>query len=211
MGKHVTRELETRKKEYRGASEAKHVTAWLNADGNEYFGLEARWEFGARNKNTKASRNRIHALITAIQELNKLLKEGPYYDRLNTFVHNKKFASKVQRLQDEINTRLERYPTVPCLLADTGNILVAEDSISGACPVGESVAAYDVLDLAKMGLVDRISLCICGKYFFQNLENQRFCSGPCRHKNYEQSEEFKARRREYMRKYYKLKTSGKVK
>ena len=99
----------------------------------------------------------------------------------------------------------------PSFYIDYGKEWFFEDSISGHLPVGESLAAFGVIELTKQKLLDRIRHCICGNWFFARFVHQQSCSAKCRHKNYEQSEDFKAARRIYMRNYYRLKTSGKVK
>jgi hypothetical protein len=89
--------------------------------------------------------------------------------------------------------------------------LVVEEAIAGRVPVGESFAAYAIRQLAERKLLNRVRQCICGNYLFANFPNQRSCSPACRHRVYEQTEHFKAKRRAYMRAYYRLKVSGKVK
>jgi hypothetical protein len=76
---------------------------------------------------------------------------------------------------------------------------------------GEQLAVWDVTNLAENGLLEMVRICQCQRWFFARREDQKACSPVCRHKNYEQTEEFKTKRRAYMRGYYALKKSGKVK
>jgi hypothetical protein len=75
----------------------------------------------------------------------------------------------------------------------------------------EAEAASFIISLASVRLLERLRACICGKWFFGRTFTQRFCSPTCRIRHFKSSEEWKAHRRKYMRDYYQLKKSGKVK
>ena len=75
----------------------------------------------------------------------------------------------------------------------------------------ESRAAFALISLAREGLLDRVVRCVCGKWLFGRSSSQTFCSSRCRSKHFKSSEQWKAHRRAYMRQYYRLKQSGKVK
>jgi len=63
----------------------------------------------------------------------------------------------------------------------------------------EGVAQWRVLELARFGYQNRLRRCICGRWFYAWHDASKFCSDACRHKKYERTPEFKARRREYQR------------
>jgi hypothetical protein len=85
-------------------------------------------------------------------------------------------------------------------------------------PNWRSNARMDDLDallcivyLAQTGYLSRVEKCHCGRWYFQRVDSQQFCSAKCRQWQFSKSERFRAHRRAYMRRYYKLKASGKVK
>jgi hypothetical protein len=85
------------------------------------------------------------------------------------------------------------------------------DLLSELRELWEIVAVQLLLRLADRGALDSIKKCICGVWFIAERRNHQSCSDKCRHKRYEQGESAKQKRRQYMRNYYRLKISGKVK
>ena len=75
----------------------------------------------------------------------------------------------------------------------------------------ESGAVMCVLQLALRDELDRVRVCNCGKFFFAHRIDQCYCGTNCRVRYHQSSEEFRARRRVYLRNLYRLKKSGKVK
>ena len=76
---------------------------------------------------------------------------------------------------------------------------------------GEAQMAELVIDLSKSGMLNRIRLCQCGKWFFARRRDSLSCSAKCRKAEYEMTETRIQKRRENARKYYWLHQSGKVK
>ena len=72
-------------------------------------------------------------------------------------------------------------------------------------------ALLAIVRLAQFGYLSRLKKCPCGKWFYDRMKFQQFCSAKCRQKMFSQSEKFRKHRREYMRRYYRLKVSGVVK
>jgi hypothetical protein len=69
-----------------------------------------------------------------------------------------------------------------------------------------------ILELIDQNAVNKIRRCKqCAKWYFARVSQQEFCSSLCRGKAHAQTEPFKERRRSYMRDYYRLQQSGKVK
>ena len=179
------------------------VTDWLNGEEHKY-----------RGKNSRASRRRILDLIDCIRETVATIEAEPLYKGEPRWdLIKRPFTRKLVKLTNELNARIAEYPLLPTFSVsfERKDDWDFDDVICGNVPIGESLAAHGVMELARQRLFDRIRCCICGRWFFARFMHQRSCSGKCRHKNYEQSEEFKENRRKYMRNYYKLKTSGKVK
>jgi hypothetical protein len=197
----IRRALKSR--QFRGEPFAARVTAWLNSEGQKYGG-----------KNSRASRRRILDLIDCIRETLATIETEPLYKAEPRWdLIKRPFTRKLAKLINEVNERIAEYPLLPTFSVsfERKDEWDFDDAICGEVPAGESLAARGVMELARHRLLDRIRCCICGRWFFARFMHQRSCSGKCRHKNYEQSEEFKENRRTYMRNYYRLKTSGKVK
>jgi hypothetical protein len=75
----------------------------------------------------------------------------------------------------------------------------------------EIAAAMCVMRLAVRDELDRVRKCHCGQYFLARRLDQIYCSTKCRVRYHQSSEEFKAQRRKYLREWYRLRMSGKVK
>jgi hypothetical protein len=69
-----------------------------------------------------------------------------------------------------------------------------------------------VVQLIGQGTILRIRRCKqCTSWFFAHFSHQEFCKTSCRIKHFAGTEEFKEKRRKYMRKYHKLQTKKNVK
>lgn len=75
-----------------------------------------------------------------------------------------------------------------------------------------SAKVRTVLHVLSQGAILKVRRCQqCPRWFFARVSQQSYCSAACRGKHFSTSETFKANRRAYMRNYYHLKKSGKVK
>ncbi|MGC2112649.1 MAG: hypothetical protein WA655_24230 [Candidatus Korobacteraceae bacterium] len=81
---------------------------------------------------------------------------------------------------------------------------------AGQLPIGEVGAIQIVLDLASLGLLDRIRRCevpyskgpeLCGNWFMAINNKKRVCGDNCRVRKGQYGDGFKQKRRSYMRKY----------
>jgi hypothetical protein len=77
--------------------------------------------------------------------------------------------------------------------------------------MGEIGALFNALELIKSGLISKIAVCRCGKYYFKKFAHQRFCSQKCKLAEFRTNEEVRVKRNEYARKLYHLHKTGKVK
>jgi len=68
-------------------------------------------------------------------------------------------------------------------------------------PWGEGNSIKALLELGSAGYVNRIRQCLCGKWFYARLAPQHSCSAGCRQKLFQQSRQYKRKRRQYMRDY----------
>jgi len=151
-------------------------------------------------------------LISALKEADALLvsieRDNPNVDYFDDMPMS--LASKLRKIQ----TILDDYPKCPVVevaYADTAPVLRISDASGHRRPIAEQVAVWTITDLVEEGRLNFVRQCECGKWFFAKRLDQQSCSSVCRHRTYEQTERFKVNRREYMRSYYKLKQSGKVK
>lgn len=183
---------------YEGEESGINVAFWLNGHGA---------------KNSAASRKRIEGLLNNLRQVLAIVANvPPNFDWDNAgYAPDYSLPDSYDELTLELANRLQDYPTCPFFNVDVGGQWYIEDGVWGVRPAGESVAAHSILELAKAGLLDRINRCDCGKWYFARFRHQHSCSAACRRHVYETTEKFRAARRKYMRKYYRLKNSGKVK
>jgi len=68
--------------------------------------------------------------------------------------------------------------------------------------LNDGAALQMILDLARAGYLNRLRRCVyCEKWLYAKFRHQMFCSRKCQQKHYAHSEEWRAKRREYMRGY----------
>ncbi len=67
----------------------------------------------------------------------------------------------------------------------------------------ESWTILRMIRLTRDGLIDRIRRCSCGKWFFAQHRQRRWCTTECRHREYKSTPEWKEKRNRYMRGYYR--------
>ena len=108
---------------------------------------------------------------------------------------------------------MRRYPSWPVLGWDKeGNLSFGRLSHHlKRAEQEEAEAALAVMSLAEVNELIWLRRCLCKKWFFACRKTQKSCSSTCRHRLYEQTDRFRANRRKYMKRYYRLKRSGKVK
>jgi hypothetical protein len=68
-------------------------------------------------------------------------------------------------------------------------------------PFGEGDAVSSVLRLAELGRLNQLRECACGKWFYARFSHQQFCKTSCQQKRFRGTEQYRAHRRQYMRKY----------
>jgi hypothetical protein len=62
-----------------------------------------------------------------------------------------------------------------------------------------------ILDLARAGYVNRLRKCLCcNKWLYARYRHQDYCSTKCQQEHYRKSDEWKRKRRDYMRTYRQL-------
>jgi len=171
---------------------------------------------------SKAARRRIEQLIETLQRLPRLMGHVRTIKRLppqGCFkVSSIAMPEETHKSIRIVERLLRRYPSWPMLGWDgRGNL--GFENVSFGRDFGqmkradqeEAAAAEAVMSLAEVNELVWLRQCLCGKWFFAVRKAQKSCSANCRHKLYEQTERFKAKRRKYMKRYYGLQRSGKVK
>ncbi len=151
---------------------------------------------------TRASRKRIRELIEDL----RVIASPATLEAL----HQKHLPEELAQILLRTNKFLANYPTTPLIGWNPRGYLEFGQDFERRRLELEGGVAYSLISIAELGLVDRIRKCICGVWFQARRRNQRSCSSTCRHKVYAETPAAKARRREYMRAYYRLKTSGMV-
>jgi hypothetical protein len=170
------------------------VVEYINADEN----------FRARHQISKPSQQRIEQLLALMIQLVQVLempdsvKQGWGRDQ----------STSLPRLVKDLNRRFAKYRTLPRIAVNSrlDSILMSQRMMSGK----EGFAAHNIFKLAAEGLIQNFRYCICEKLFYATRVDQTSCSKTCRHKKYEQTEEFKRRRRDKARETYWLHKQGKV-
>ena len=178
-----------------------------------------RWlngELPKRYYSPKAHR-RIEQLIDSLQTLIQLRRSFKTIERNLP-------QSGLQRLTIQMPTEaassikivqrlMRRYPSWPVLGWDgDGNLSFGRLSAHlKRAQEEEAEAALAIMSLAEVNELTWLRQCLCKKWFFARRKDHRSCSANCRHKLYEKTEGFRTRRRKYMRRYYQLQRSGKVK
>jgi hypothetical protein len=120
---------------------------------------------------------------------------------------------EIDKRESEINRKLAEYRFLPSIfrlpdrqwsvtwqIAPRGPEKVKVHN--GVMQMNDGIALQTILDIFRAGYVGRIRRCThCGRWFFAKVGHQTFCSMKCQQKLYAQSEEWKKKRRNYMREY----------
>jgi hypothetical protein len=159
-------------------------------------------------KGQRLSTNQRARLLQVIEDIKTLLEMvGPPWDGIVTDQISDQFQC--------VNVKLVKYPCFTMFYptqknnvqrAD-GRLWETGDALLGTRPFNESIGVHGVIELAKLGLLNRIQICECGKWYFRRFTHQKFCSPKCRVKFLESSEERKEQKRQRARENYLYKKS----
>jgi len=162
----------------------------------EFLNRDAAWQV------TTASYQRILAWMSIVRKIHSVSApqhEKNYYELMNTF-----------------DTLAERYASVPMVHHGMDpndrdfRLFYTRRPLGRGATESECVVAEHVVTCARGGTLDRVRQCCCGKWFFAIRRGQKFHISRCRHRQYEQTEAFKERRRLYMCWYYAMYQSAKA-
>lgn len=161
-------------------------------------------------ENYAESQNRVEDLLLRCQALQSLVEScvGECIDR--------SVENEADRQRDSINDTLSAYRVHSELEisydpATQRHAIKVESSYRWEIPWGESLAVDAITEIIDAGLVAKVQRCRCDKWFFALRLDQKSCSARCRLKLFESTPGAKQKRKEYMKNYYQLKKSGKVK
>lgn len=134
-----------------------------------------------------------------------------------------KLQLEIEKRKSVLNRELARYRFLPFVSPHWGGRWLLIWQIQSRVPkkvklhrgvmeLHDGTALQMILDLARAGYLNRLRRCsACRRWLYAKFRHQNFCSTKCQQKHYTQSEEWKAHRREYMRRYYQLTAKSDVK
>jgi hypothetical protein len=116
-------------------------------------------------------------------------------------------AENAQRDQKELNEWLLQYTFTNRLDSGKSGLIwslsvnadLARDYVRG-----ESESVARIVELAKLGVLERIRKCDCGMYFFARFSRQRFHANECTVRFWEASPARKEQKRKKAKEYYYL-------
>jgi hypothetical protein len=113
------------------------------------------------------------------------------------------------KLQRGLNRHLKTYVEyLQLFLTQDGRYAVEFESVHKV-PSSERMAVAAMCRLLRDGLLERERRCLrCPRWYFAKKEDSKYCTRRCQTTT---TEEAKEKKRAYMRAYYQLKKSGKVK
>jgi len=161
---------------------------------------------------------RIVGFISALHDAGKRIKEA--FDRDNN--GNFSTAAARSKILRVVNEFLQEYPhrrVVTIAVDPTEGVgddglysLEIGHGMSLQRPIGEQVAVEQVIHLVSIKKFHLLRQCVvCDKWLLATKSDQVTCSVPCRRRAYQQTDEYKAKRREFMRKNYHQKKQTKKK
>jgi hypothetical protein len=169
-------------------NQAKYLLAYMQGDAS----------YRAKHKVSQISQNRIRELLAL------MMKAADENHRVF------QATDELRTLAREISKRLAKYPSILEVKPDgevkSHGVLRFSERIT----TREGLVARYIFHLAEEDLLYNIRDCMCGKLFYATRSDQKSCTSACRHKRYEQTEEFKQKRRDQARENYRLHKQGKV-
>jgi hypothetical protein len=162
-------------------------------------------------------KNFIENLLADAQVVSHRTGKYKSLRELNTARKQKKLPLDFWDVHSRLNDRLAAFTHAPQIdlhdLEDGDRLswfLVTDKKPAESL----SIPIRCVLQLIDRDAVSGVRKCAfddCAKWYFAGRIDQEFCSALCRWKAFASTEKFKQKRREYAKKNYHLKKSGKVK
>ena len=173
----MSRSHKLRTREFAGGFEADRLIIWLRAN-----------ERGAKKR-----------IIRPVHKILVLAKEALVLGRSSRSTETSKKSERVRLLQ-RIDLHLSRY-NFRLGVSDSLGPYWTERNMRPINP-SEAQAVVYLLNLAELGLIDRIRQCgWCTTWFYARFKHQRFCKTECQQNAYAKTTGWREHRRDYMRKY----------
>jgi hypothetical protein len=190
----LTRQLRksTSEREFAGEDVASGLIDWLNA------------------RSGKPDYERVIRIIKASHGVDY------YRSRVENEIRLSRSEKKLARLAAELlSAQLRTYMFLPVYLGESDGRWLVHWFLLGTnrrslqvaeagkykLPWGEGSSIKALIELGSAGYVNRVRQCLCGKWFYARLAPQHSCSATCRQKRFQQSSQYKRKKREYMRNY----------
>jgi hypothetical protein len=129
-----------------------------------------------------------------------------------------KLEMEIDRRVSLINRTLAQYRFVPYARPVPGRLWAVDWGVSRKgrkrleklAGLPEGMVIRLIVDLGRAGYLNRLRRCSrCKKWLYAKFRHQRYCSTNCQQKDYAHSEEWRGKRRAYMRNYRQMMSSGK--
>jgi len=167
----------------------------------------ARW----LNALPLAAKNYLEELLTDAQAVFRTVATYKNFHELMIAHKDGKLESGFWKIHQRLNEKLARFIHAPHI--DLHQFYDG-DRVSWSLATDESPMAFLavqvrwVLQLIDQGAIQNIRRCQqCTKWYFARFSHQEFCSNSCRGKHFAKTDDFKQKRRDYMRGYYRRKKS----
>jgi predicted nucleic acid-binding Zn ribbon protein len=214
------REVFTRKKDERlaGLSESAR-TSFIG----RLNGVPLKNERGLSDE----SRHRIITLVRGLQLIGRLIKERMDQGEKVDFLAQEAQPRAAYSQLEVVNRLLRKYHSEPFVAfsheasrentKDPGNdglgYLIQGSWWNSDFPAEEASSAALIIELLKHHKFYLLRECIvCGNWFLADRSSQRTCSSACRNREYNSRDEYKAKKREEVKKrYYAAKKAAKSK
>jgi hypothetical protein len=194
----------SRTREFGAQGQAEPLIAWLNAARKK-----TKWRKGHERL------SRLRELFLAASTLSSA------YQNVKSMPESREYPAFVvaaEELREQVNSVLSSYklqPSIKELRLSAHRWFVGwsargKGTFETTIPVpgmggiryrfGEADAVMRLIELSQSGYLDRVRTCgQCGTWFYAKFAHGRFCKFSCQQESFRNSEDFKRKRREYMR------------
>ena len=201
----TSRWLDSRR-HYAGERPGEALVAWLNHPKPKLSFV-----------NPQPNQTFVKGMLTDAQTVYRYAEQYGSLHKLLFAHRHKKLPTDFWKSHERLNNTLATFTHAPQIdlheFYDLNGHRVSWTMVTEQSPIALLGAQVRwVLELIEQGAILKIRRCEqCTNWYFGRFSNQSFCSPACRGKCFSRTEAFKKNRRKYMRDYYHLKKSGKVK
>jgi hypothetical protein len=191
-------------RQYRGQQAGRALVAWLNDRQSDRSWL----------KNRSYQRKLIEELLQDANVVFRILEKYPNDHEFYVAAKKREFPRGFYACRERLNKMLRTFKHEPWIeLHGYYEEAPLTWTITEESPMALVAPQIGwILHLINDRAVLKVRRCQqCTKWYFGRFSHQNFCSSACRGKHFSRTEPFKEKRRKYMREYYHLKKSGKVK